>query len=88
MSAQQILNEALNEMERIKASKTSINEDLNNTLKDIRLRYQNKQKLKEFIEGERNKVMFIQSEVRGIDREIRNEMETNEKLLNKKSKSQ
>lgn len=80
-NAKQILKEALNEMERIKTSKNSIIEDWQNTLKDIQERDKNLTKLKQFIVEEELKILTLNSEIQGINREHLDEAANNEQNL-------
>jgi len=69
-NAKQILKEAVNEKERIETSKRSILEDWQNTLKDIQERDKNLSKLREFNQEESMKILNVQSEIQGTQREI------------------
>jgi len=68
-NAKQILKEAINEKERIETSKKSILEDWQNTLNDIQERDKNLSKLKEFNQEEEMKILTLQSEIQGANRE-------------------
>jgi len=74
-NARQILKEAINEKERIETSKRSILEDWQNTLKDIQERDKNLSKLKEFNQEEEMKILTLQSEIQGTNREYLAEVE-------------
>jgi len=66
-------------MERINTSKKSIIEDWQNTLKDIQERDKNLTKLKEFNKDEEMKILTINSEIQGVNREYLNEAALSEK---------
>jgi len=68
-NAKQILKEAINEKERIETSKKSILEDWQNTLNDIQERDKNLSKLKDFNQEEEMKILTLQSEIQGANRE-------------------
>jgi len=77
-NAKQILKEAVNEKERIETSKRSILEDWQNTLKDIQERDKNLSKLREFNQEESMKILNVQSEIQGTQREILAEVQISE----------
>lgn len=79
-NAKQILKEAINEKERIETSKKSILEDWQNTLNDIQERDKNLSKLKEFNQEEEMKILTLQSEIQGANREYLNEVEKAENM--------
>lgn len=79
-NAKQILKEAINEKERIETSKRSIMEDWQNTLKDIQERDKNLSKLKEFNQQEEMRILTLQSEIQGTNREYLNELEVEERI--------
>jgi len=68
-NAKQILKESINEKERIETSKKSILEDWQNTLNDIQERDKNLSKLKDFNQEEEMKILTLQSEIQGANRE-------------------
>lgn len=77
-NAKQILKEAINEKERIETSKKSILEDWQNTLNDIQERDKNLSKLKDFNQEEEMKILTLQSEIQGANREQLNEVESSD----------
>lgn len=85
-NAKQILKEAVNEKERIETSKRSILEDWQNTLKDIQERDKNLAKLREFNQEESMKILNVQSEIQGTQREILAEIQVAEQHDNKLTK--
>lgn len=87
-NAKQILKEAINEKERIETSKRSILEDWQNTLKDIQERDKNLAKLRDFNQEELMKILNVQSEIQGTQREILNEIQMSEHHDQKLSKCQ
>lgn len=86
-NAKQILKEAINEKERIETSKRSILEDWQNTLKDIQ-RDKNLAKLRDFNQEELMKILNVQSEIQGTQREILSEVQMSEQHDQKLSKCQ
>jgi len=77
-NAKQILKEAVNEKERIETSKRSILEDWQNTLKDIQERDKNLAKLRDFNQDELMKILNVQSEIQGTQREFLTEVQKSE----------
>mmetsp|Transcript_146 Transcript_146/g.84 ORF Transcript_146/g.84 Transcript_146/m.84 type:complete len:310 (-) Transcript_146:18-947(-) len=87
-NAKQILKEAVNEKERIETSKRSILEDWQNTLKDIQERDKNLAKLRDFNQEESMKILNVQSEIQGTQREFLNEVQASEQHDARLSKCQ
>lgn len=70
LSAQQTLKEALNEMERILASKRSLMEEWKNSLKGLQVRNDLLQKFRDWLTQKKNRLQAVDGEIKGVEREI------------------